>query len=63
MEKVYILTKDVSAERKFEIKAKKKSAYFLAHPNQGSLSQTALIFLYKMFILLQIDIDGERSQV
>ena len=42
--KVYILAKDIDS-KKFEIKAKKKSAWkrpiFLGHPNSGSYVQNA----------------------
>ena len=43
--KVYILAKDIDSKRKFEIKAKKNSAWkrpiFLGHPNSGSCVQNA----------------------
>ena len=42
---VYILAKDIDSKRKFEIKAKKNSAWkrpiFLGHPNSGSCVQNA----------------------
>ena len=58
VKKVYVLSKYIDSKRKFEIKAKKKSAWkrlFLGHPNSGSCVQnldsfTKYFSVYKILV-------------